>query len=196
MNENTIQTSTLAPREALFEDLYRRYHRAIYHFFIRKGCNHEEGQEFVQETFIRAYKGMSNYRGDAEWSWLFAIARRIFLNQIRYENAEKREIQLISLDHMEFEPKPASWPHCPQPALPREPLDEILEKASMEQLYCALAELPPRDRHHWMLRLEGYKYDEIATLMGVSLDSVKSRLRRSRKLLRDKLIFTLPYTRN
>lgn len=177
-----------------FRDLFDRYYPAVFAVFMRWGFAREEAQDLSQVTFMRVYKGMEDYRGDAEWSYVIQIANRVRLNELRFHKAQRRGVKTEPLDGLE-PPSAAIRPDLLSAKAPRTPEDEVLEREHLELqeerirlLREAIAELPPRMRRCLLMRLdEGLKYREIATALKVSLDAVRSLLFQARKRLQERL---------
>lgn len=171
------------------EHLFQRYCRNVVRFFVRLGFPREEARDLAQEVFVRVYKGMESYRGEAEWAYLETIARRIAWNAIREGKTLKRSGIEVSLDAL---PCPDSLDRDPwtgQSPPTRE--DELIEREERERqarrLKQAIGELPPKTRMCVVLRLGSLSYHEIQETLGITLDTVKARLNDARNLLRTKL---------
>lgn len=154
--------------------LYREYYPGIVGFFVKRGCSVEEARDLAQEVFVRVFKGMDTFRGaSSEKTWIFTIARHVWLNALRDRNAQRRQGETVQLDES-FE-IPSSDPPADQ---------QIMDAERSRMLWKAIAELPPRQRLCVRLRLlRDLKYREIAKIMGVSLDQVKALLHDAKKNL-------------
>lgn len=166
------------------EELFRRYHRPVVLFFLRRGFSAEECRDLAQETFLRVFKNMEAYRGEGSLeTWLFQIAFNLYRNALRSLGTRKRDAAEVSLsvtDEAEVAPfgrKERS-----------DPLGSLLTGERARLLREALNELPPQMRRCVLLRVEhDMKYREIAQLMRVSIETVKAHLYQARQHLRDKL---------
>ncbi len=172
---------------ASFDDLYQRYYRAVVSVFVRRGFSLDEARDLAQTTFVRVYKGWKDYRGEAEWSYLLATANRVGHNELRYRQAERRNVETTPLDddmdHL---------PHLAEVNLmtgerPASALDEVLAKEKTRQMHEVMAELAPEELRYLEMWIDGRQYDEIMAVEQVSMDTVKSRLYRSKKKLREKV---------
>ncbi len=170
------------------ESLFKRYYPKVVYFFMSFGLDKEEARDLAQETFLRAHRGSDSFRGDArESTWLFEIARNIFKNQLR-DNAtlKKRRIE-VSLSQSSSQDDSAT-----DPALevedPRPLPDKIaLDHERAARLARAVESLSPQQRQCVELRLADLKYHEIAAIMLISIETVKSHLHQARHALRPAL---------
>lgn len=174
--------------EGNFRRLFERHSRGIHSFFLRRGFSAEEARDFTQEAFLRVSRGIASFRRESQFkTWLFEIADHVAQNELRRRGTGKRKGREVSLDTSgkgeEGEPAPFEPP--PQP--PRA-LDEVLQRERAERLGRAIQDLPTKMRACFQLRYaEGRKYEEIAVLMNVSIDTVKAHLHQARQKLKIRL---------
>ena len=163
-----------------FRSLYQRFFLKIVRFFMRSfHLSEDDARDLTQETFLRVYRAIEEYRGDAEWAFLETTARHVAFNKIRAQNTAKRRGKTEDIDDLKTR-EPA--------ALPGPDYAERQEQAiRVRQLRDAVAELPAGQRQCIRLQLDGFRYHEIAKFLGVSEDAVKSRRRDGLKRLREKL---------
>jgi len=175
-------------REKQFRQVFERYYRPIHHFFGRRGFDPEECRDLTQETFLRVYRGMGSFRGEAGVkTWLFTIAANIYRNEIRDRHAEKRSGDEVSLEESLEQGRPI-FHRIPSTPRTMDPLSRVLSKERSRLLRNGVAGLPPRMRHCVRLRLDrGLKYREIASLLEVTEDTVKAQLFQARQKLRGAL---------
>lgn len=175
-----------ADREQVFERLFERYSQPVSYFFARRGFTPEECLELTQETFIGVYRGMDRFRHESKVeTWLFTIAANIWRNEIRSRSAEKREGQEIPLDG-ELDSGPRL---IEVPAADEGPLADLIERERRARVREALDKLPPQMRRCLTLRIDRQlKYREIAEILQISIDTVKSQLFQARERLRDLLL--------
>jgi RNA polymerase sigma-70 factor, ECF subfamily len=164
-----------------FQSLYRKYYRRIVRYFMRAFRVPEaDAEELTQDTFLRFFEAMDEYRGDAEWGFLETTAMRVGLNRIRASNTLRRRGTTVDIDD------PAVRE---QPVAPAEPdYAERQEEADRKRrLHRAIDELPPGQQQCVKARLEGLSYEQIVLALRISLDAVRSRLRDATRTLRAKL---------
>lgn len=79
-------------RTKLIEELWATSHKKLINFLYRWPMTSEEREDVVQEAFARAYKSLESFKGDSRMeTWLFTIAKNIYLNKIRYNHSRKRD---------------------------------------------------------------------------------------------------------
>jgi RNA polymerase sigma-70 factor (ECF subfamily) len=158
-----------------FEDLVREQQHRVYGVALRMLGNAAEAQDVAQEVFIRAHRGLAEFRGDARLStWLYTIASRLCLNRLA---GSERRLTRHGEDALE---RLADVRPGPDQALEREELEEALHRA--------IAELPEERRIVVVLRdVEGLAYEEIAEVLELPVGTVRSRLHRARLDLKEKL---------
>lgn len=172
-------------REGELERLFERYARPVSYFFARRGFSPEECRDLTQETFLGVYRGMDAFRHDASVeTWLFTIAANVWRNEVRSRTAGKREGREVPLEGLAESPGTV-------PAELRgadDPLAGLLAEERAGLLREALGELPAQMRRCLLLRLDQQlKYREIAQVLCVSIETVKSQLFQARERLRHRL---------
>lgn len=156
------------------------YQHRVFGVALRMLGNRAEAEEIAQETFLRAHRALGAFRGEARLgTWLYAIASRLCLNRLasgprRHERSD--DIALLQA--------PAGGPDAVG----------ALERGELEAaLHQAVAALPEERRIVVVLRdLEGLSYEEIGEVLGVPLNTVRTRLHRARLDLKSKLERWLP----
>jgi RNA polymerase sigma-70 factor (ECF subfamily) len=168
-------------RDDRFTDYYQRYFRRVQRYFMAAfKVAEEDAAELAQDTFVRFYDAMEEYRGDAEWAYFESIARNVAYNRIRSTLTLKRNARIVEIDDPEFNDEPA--------APPEPDYAERQETASRrKRLHDAIDELPAGQRQCMRLWLEDFKYEDIAKALRITIDAVKSRLRDARKQLHARL---------
>ena len=158
-----------------FEELVRTQQHRVYGLALRMLGDPAEAQDVAQEAFLRAHRGLPEFRGDARLStWLYAIASRLCLN--RLAGSERRIVR-----HGDDTLSRLADAH-PGP-------DQALERSELEEaLHRAIGELPEERRIVVVLRdVEGLAYEEIAEVLELPIGTVRSRLHRARLDLKEKL---------
>jgi RNA polymerase sigma-70 factor (ECF subfamily) len=167
------------------EALLERHEPAIWRFGMKMCRDPEDAKDVLQETMLAAARTARDFRGGSRVStWLFAIARSFCIKKRRRSKFASGEP--ISLDeHSERVPDVATSDPAPDEALASRELGLALDGA--------LGELEPSQREVLILRdAEGLSAAEVAEVLGVSVDAVKSRLHRARVALRERLSPFLP----
>ena len=169
------------PYDERFEAIYRKHYARVYWYFRKNNIADDEAHDLAQDAFKRLYERMSRIRNDDPWPFLQAIARTILLNRVRARQTQKRSATLIALDDPDLV--------LPEPAAPaeRDYAERQAEEALWERVRSAVASLPPGQRDCLRLWIEDLKYNEIAKILGITLDAVRSRLRDAKRYLREQL---------
>lgn len=177
-----------APLDEEFRPLFDRYQRAVCAFFANRGFSHEESLDLTQETFLRVYKGIGGFRGEVAFkTWLLRIAANLWKNELRRRAADKRDAAEVPL--AEGGEHAAGTVADPGGAAdPPAPLHHVLAAERVEVARRLIRALPPQMRRCLLLRLDQQlKYREIAGVMQLSVDTVKSQLSQARERLRHEM---------
>lgn len=152
------------------DELLARYEPRIYRFGLRMCGDEDSAREVLQETMLAAFKHLPGFRGQASLStWLFQIARSFCIKERR----GVRPTVELDTDLEDASPTPESSAHAHQ-----------IGRA----LSAAISELPAEQREVLVLRdIEGLSAEEAATVVGIEVGALKSRLHRARMALREKL---------
>ncbi len=148
-----------------------RHYQEILHYVAWQVGNVEDAKDLTQTIFLKAYRAFRDFRGDASVrTWLFTIARNTLRDFFR------RKRPAVSLEaHMEYHGEPATSP--------------IELPARVARLRHALPRLPQEFREVLtMFYFEGLSIQEIAQQLGIPAGTVKSRLNRARRKLRDMIL--------
>lgn len=157
----------------------------MYRFANRLCGESEAAKDLVQETFLNAYRGFKNFRGDAQVStWLYTIASRACMRMRRKRKGEPdRE---LSLD--EFIPTSEGEFRLQIPVDGLSPEEALENKELRLALDGAINKLPRKYKMVLVLRdMEGLSAKEVGTIMGLNERAVKSRLHRARLFVRREL---------
>lgn len=146
-----------------FDEIFRRYHTEVYRYVQRLIGEREEAADITQETFRRLLE--ADERPDDVKAWLVTVA----LNQVR-DRARKRSRRRELASGEDLLP---DGPERPDQAYDR--------RERQSEARRALNALDPRDRKMLLLKEEGFKYREIAEMIGVKTGSVGTMLARALK---------------
>ena len=186
-DETVLIERCLAGDDTAFDFLVQRYQDMVFNLAYRLLGNYEESTDLAQEVFLQIYRKLGTFRRDASLrTWIYRIVINRAKNRKRWWHRRIGEMTAVSLDDAEV----SSRIHAEASATDREPApDEVLErKETSELLLRAIDELPFGHRTILLLKeIEGLSYDEISDTLDLPLGTVKSRLARARKSLRDKL---------
>ena len=162
------------PRPAI-EDVVADYGAKIYSTALHLTGNVDDAADLAQDVFERVFRNLHRYEPGTFDGWLYRITRNLFLDRVR----RKATVRMEPLPDEEWK-VPASTD--PGPA-------DVIERATLEaRLETALASLSPDFRLAVVLcDIEGLTYDEIVAATGWPLGTVRSRIHRGRKTIRDYL---------
>jgi len=146
-------------------ELFERHHLALYRYAYRLTRRREAAEDAVQDVFVRVLAGIGRYRSTGrDVAWLFTILRRLLIDRHR---AAARQ---------------SSFQHSDADAA-SEPAHDI-----SIMLAQSLEGLPTDDRDAFLLReIGGLTYEEIASVLDLTIDAVRSRIYRARLALRSAL---------
>ncbi len=162
-----------------FEDLVRRHQIKLYNLALSMCRDPEEAADITQEALLKAFRSIRSFRGDAAFtSWLFRIAKNHFLDRKRRASREG-----IAEDFDEVPESEHESDHAPDGS-------EVYERGELSAaLEEALGKLPEKFRMVVVLYdVQGFSYEEIAKITGSSIGTVKSRLNRSRRKLKEEIL--------
>lgn len=168
-----------------FDKLYRDHVDLIYRYAHRLCGETEAAKDLVQETFLNAYRGLKNFRGEARIStWLYTIASRACMRMRRKRKGEPEHE--LSLD--EFVPTSEGEFRLQIPVEGLSPEEALQNKELRQALDQAIDKLPEKYRMVLILRdMEEVSAKEVGTIMGLNERAVKSRLHRARLFVRREL---------
>jgi RNA polymerase sigma-70 factor (ECF subfamily) len=171
-----LVTAAQAGDRQAFDELVRRTHVEMYTLAVRLTANEEDASDVVQEAYLRAWKGIRRFRGDAQFTtWMY----RITANAASTMTQRRRRQRVTHIDEV-AEPVEMRLEHQPEGAAE--------SAAALEELSMAVSELPPKLRSIVVLKdVYGLSHEDIADELGISVAAAKVRLHRGRKKLRDLL---------
>jgi RNA polymerase sigma-70 factor (ECF subfamily) len=182
-NDTDIVRAVQGGQTGAYADLVSRHGERVYAVLMRLVADPQTAEELAQEAFVRAYRGLANFRGEARFgTWLVQIAVNLARDHIR----ERQRSRFESLDAaLERDPDRAVFVDSRSQS---NPLTDLYEKEMVKQFELALTELPPSYREVFILHhLENMSYEDIAEVTQDSIGSLKVRAHRARKLLKEKL---------
>jgi RNA polymerase sigma-70 factor (ECF subfamily) len=176
--------------EENFQLLWERYYGQIYRFFQRKGFLPEDCKDLAQDVFTSVYKGVKNFRQESRFeTWLFKIAMNAYKTEIERRRAKKRDaIEVMLEDEHDVDSDDQRLVTTQLVDSQATPVEVLLDKEKLEKFRVALQELPDQMRFCVQLRTaRDLSYQEIASIMGISINTVKAHLHQAQKVLKEKL---------
>lgn len=180
-DDQPLVEAARAGQSSAFGELVRRHQGRLYPTLLRLTGSAEDAQDLLQESFLRAYRKLGRYKGDSSfYTWLYRLAVNLALSHRRRRKGPARFSELQTPAGAALEP--AADPEQSDPTLPA----ELAEREALVQ--AALDALAPDHRAVVVLKeFDGLRYEEIAATLGVPVGTVRSRLHRARRELRDRL---------
>ncbi len=174
--------------ERRFNNLLSATYKKVYNMAYRLAGNRSDAEDLTQDAFCRAYRSFKDYEGDRPFeNWILRIVTRLFLDLLRNR---RRRINAVSYDA----PLPNggdNYLHFDMPDDASDPQQAMIEDTYSEDLQTALATLDPERRLLiTLVDIEGVTYKEIAEMLDIPVGTVRSRLHRVHKVLRDRLTKT------
>lgn len=162
-----------------FEDLISGYEKKVYNTAYRFFNNAEDAMDVSQEIFIKVFTSLRRFREDSSFStWLYRIAVNTCIDFLR----KKKEDVLPIKEEIVMDDRTELGFHTELP-------EEFVEKQEAKQaIMKAISTLPEEQRICIILRdVQGFSYTEISDILSCSLGTVKSRLCRGRRALKENL---------
>jgi RNA polymerase sigma-70 factor (ECF subfamily) len=172
-----------SPRE-----IFDRYFPRIRSFFKGRGFSDDEAADLTQETLLRVFKNIDRLRTRSSLeAWILRVASNLYKNEIRFRRAGKRAGHEVALDaaaeNMQEALEEAALRSSPRTP---NPLENALSKEAIETVDGCIEQLAPRMRQCLVAyAYQERKYQEIAELLSISIESVKAHIHQARRQLRE-----------
>jgi RNA polymerase sigma-70 factor, ECF subfamily len=159
-DDQALVIACLEGDKGAFDQIVERHRRSVYQVCFRFTNNHEDASDLAQETFVRAWKGLPNFKGQAALStWLYRIAVNVSLNRV---SVKKPEVDAIEPDRLVDNTGPA-------------PGDKLVREERARAVRRAINALPEKQRATLILRTyQDLSHKEIADILGSSVGAVKA----------------------
>ncbi|HKO05243.1 MAG TPA: sigma-70 family RNA polymerase sigma factor [Candidatus Acidoferrales bacterium] len=180
-DEAEVVTELQSGSPAAFDALIRHFHAPLFRMLCQMLGNPADAADTTQEVFLKAFRGIRGFRrGSSLKTWLYRIAIREALNQRRWWRRHQSKESSYDSDGAGSEALGATG----EPS----PFDACAAHEAQQTVRRALARLPQVFRSAVILRdLEGLSYEEIAEVLELSIGTVKSRILRGRRTLKELL---------
>lgn len=180
---NTEEAMRLDYDNRRFEEMMGVTRRRAYSMAIQLTRNPADAEDLMQETYVKAWKGFDSYMPDRPFlNWLLRIMQRAYLDTRRRDNPIRKADSLNSM----ISPSDGEVRELPIPDRGLGPEDEVLHSEFRAAIQRALRELPDVYRQAIELcDLEELSYSEIAEIQRTTIGTVRSRIHRGRKFLRE-----------
>ena len=171
--------------EKSFKFLFDTFYDPTRSFLARRVSSTEDCLDLTQETFLRVYKGLEGYRGEAQFgTWVFRIALNTYLKWLRRLRADDKNSEASG----GTDEQDSAWEDDELVAVDPsdDPLEQVLESERHQVLRGAIEELPLQMRRCTELRIyQDLSYREIAVVMRRSIETVKVHLFQARRKLKE-----------
>lgn len=170
-----------------FDEMVSRYWSRIYAMVNQLLRNPQDAEEVTQDAFVRAHRGLADFRGDSSFStWLYQIATNLARNRYWYWWRRKRD-KSVSFDQPIGGDNDTTLAEV-FPAEMESPGEETITRELASRVSDCMELLNEKHREILVLRnVKNLAYEEIAEILGISVGTVKSRIARARESLRAKL---------
>jgi RNA polymerase sigma-70 factor (ECF subfamily) len=159
-DDQALVAASLAGDRGAFDEIVERHRRAVYQVCCRFVNNHEDASDLAQETFVRAWKGLARFKGQAALStWLYRIAVNVCLNRV---SARRLEVEPLESDRFVDTRSEA-------------PGTQLFRDERAAAVRRAIAQLPEKQRATLILRTyQDLSHQQIADILGSSVGAVKA----------------------
>ena len=178
--------------ESAFVEIMNRYHNRLFSLSHNLLRNAADAEEIVQDAFIRAHRGLANFRGDSSLAtWLYRIALNLSRNRYWYFFRRRRQDSL-SLDHSLSDDSTATFADLIA-AGDEDPARDTSNNEFINLISLCMDKLDAGHREILTMRnVLDLSYDEIARSLRINVGTVKSRIARARENLRKLLAECAP----
>ena len=155
-----VRQRTAAGEREAFDVIVERHRRAVYQVCFRFVNNHEDASDLAQDAFVRAWKGLGNFKGQSALStWLHRIAVNVCLNRVAVKKLPSEPID--DRQHVDMHAESAS--------------ERMLRDERAVRVRAAIAQLPRKQRATLILRMyHEMSHQEIAEALGSTVGAVKA----------------------
>lgn len=173
LDDAALVEAAIAGDTAAFDVLVTRHRRSVYQVCYRFVNHHEDAADLTQDTFVRAWKALASFRGQARFStWIYRIAVNVCLNRVSLKTPKT---DVVDFDLVADQREPA-----PGAAI------DAAERQAMVR--AAVQSLPPRQRTALILRTyHELSHQEVADIVGTSVGAVKANVFHALANLRKRL---------
>jgi RNA polymerase sigma-70 factor, ECF subfamily len=175
-DDQTLVQATLDGHRGAFDLIVERYRRSVYQVCFRFVGHHEDASDLAQEAFIRAYRALGKFKGDAALgTWLYRIAVNVSLNRLALKRPPHESLD-AGLDTRAGEGSGGAIDRRILEDTAGERPDEPVMRAERAVLVkAAIARLPTKQRATLILRVyHELPHEEIARILGSSVGAVKA----------------------
>lgn len=159
-DDRALVVAFLDGRREAFDVIVERHRRTVYQVCYRFMGNHEDASDLAQDVFVRAFKGLRNFKGESSLgTWLYRVGVNACLNRVAVKRPDTEPIE--ATQHID----------------PRadDPLEHLVRDERAAVVRAAIQKLPPKQRVTLVLRVyQELTHEEIANILGSSVGAVKA----------------------
>ncbi len=169
-------------RKTIFDNEFLPHLDAMYNFGYRLTFDQDDAKDLVQDTFMKAYRFVNSFeRGTNAKAWLYRILKNSFINDFRKKSKEPSKVDYQEVENF------YNSENVDESKTVDLRIDTVKDMMG-DEVTNALNSLAVDFRTVILLcDLEGFTYEEMAKILGIPIGTVRSRLHRARKLLKEKL---------
>jgi RNA polymerase sigma-70 factor (ECF subfamily) len=159
-DDRALVHAFLGGRRDAFDLIVERHRRNVYQLCYRFVNNHEDAADLAQDVFVRAFKGLGNFKNESSLgTWLYRVGVNACLNRVATKKVDTEPLEAAQrVDG-----------RAPNP------LDRVMREERAEEVRAAIARLPPKQRATLTLRVyQELSHEEIARVLGSSVGAVKA----------------------
>ena len=173
-SDEALIAQALQGQQQSYAQLVERYQHYVFTLAVRMVKNREEAAEVAQDSFLRAFRYLSDFRGEAKFTtWLYRIVHSVALNHLR-----RSRLDVLSIDDTA---RPVTLPAATQP----DASDSMELQERRQAIHLAIQRLPPDDAEVITLfYLYENSLDEICQIMDLTMTNAKTKLFRARQRLK------------
>jgi RNA polymerase sigma-70 factor (ECF subfamily) len=159
-DDHALVVAFLGGRREAFDVIVERHRRHVYQLCFRFMGSHEDASDLAQDVFIRAFKGLRNFKNESSLgTWLYRVAVNVCLNRRALKRPETEPLD--PAEHVDTRLD--------------SPLEHVLREEKALVVRDAIARLPPKQRATLVLRVyQELSHEEIADVLGSSVGAVKA----------------------
>jgi len=163
LDERALVEACLANHPGAFDVIVERHRRSVYQLCYRFVSNHEDASDLSQDVFLRAYRGLRNFRGQSSLAtWLYRIGVNVCLNRVQAKTLLGTLTESIA-ERQFIDVRAES------------PSERLLKGERGARVRAAIAQLPRKQRATLILRTyHEMSHQEIADVLGSSVGTVKA----------------------
>jgi RNA polymerase sigma-70 factor (ECF subfamily) len=158
--DRVLVAAFLAGSQEAFAVIVNRHQRTVYQVCYRFVRNHEDAADLAQDVFVRAFKGLKQFKGDSSLAtWLYRVGVNCCLNRLAVKRPRTESIE--DAQHVD--------------QTNDDPLRAVVRSEKAAHVRQAIAQLPPKQRATLLLRVyQDLSHEEIATILGSSVGATKA----------------------